>query len=261
MRAVNLIPGDAPKGARGGAAGATGTAGGAVGAYVVLAVLAVVAVMAGANALAGRQLAEKQSELVAVEREAQSAEAKAAAVKSYTDLAAQRKARVDTVDGLLAGRFDWSESLREVARAVPSDVSLTSLVGTVAPNTAVEGGSGGTLRAALAVPAIDLIGCAKSHADVSRLLTRLRSIDGVQRVSLASSEKSEATAASDTDCRTNDKMPQFQLTVFYDAPKGIVPAVDATVPAAVDGAAPAAPVPAPANGAAPAAPAPAGGAR
>lgn len=254
MKAVNLIPRDAAKGARGGIAGGTGT-GGAIGAYVVLAVLAVVAVMAGANALAGRQLSAKQGALVVVEREAQAAGARAAALKSYTDLAAQRKSRVDTVKGLLAGRFDWSQSLREVARAVPSDVSLTSLVGTVAPDTAVEGAGGATLRAALAVPAIDLIGCAKSHGDVSRLLASLRSIDGVQRVSLASSEKSDATAPSDTDCRANDKMPQFQLTVFYEAREGIVPAVDATAPAPANGAAPAgspAPAPAPASGAAPA---------
>lgn len=235
MRAVNLIPRDAQKSARGVVPGVG--AGDGLGAYVVLAVLAVVAVMAAMSALAGRQLAEQRSDLVTVEREAQSAGARAATLKSYTELAAQRKSRVDTVEGLLAGRFDWSRSLRAVARAVPSDVSLTSLVGTVTPNSAVAGGGGGSLRGALAVPAIDLIGCAKSHGDVSRLITSLRSMDGVQRVSLASSEKSDSAAASDTDCRSTDKMPQFQLTVFYEAPEGIVPAVDAAAaPTAADAA-------------------------
>lgn len=245
MRAVNLIPRDAKKSARGIVAGVG--ADGGLGAYVVLALLAVVAVMAAMSALAGRQVAEQRSDLVAVERDAQSAEVRAAALKSYTELAAQRKSRVDTVEGLLAGRFDWSRSLRAVARAVPSDVSLISLVGTVAPDT--DGGGGATPGAAVAVPAIDLIGCAKSHGDVSRLLASLRSIDGVQRVSLASSEKSDSASANDSDCRATDKMPQFQLTVFYEAPEGIVPAVDAAAAPNAGEAAPAGSATAAAGGA------------
>lgn len=234
MKAVNLIPADAPKGARGVAAG-----GGSIGAYVVLAVLAVVAVMGGASALANRQLADRQTQLAQVEREAQSAEAKAASLKSYSEMVASRKARVDTIGSLLKGRFDWSHSLREVARVVPSDVSLTSLVGTVTPDSPVAGGGGATLRAALAVPAIDLIGCAKSHTHVSKLLASLRGIDGVQRVSLASSEKSDSASLNDSDCRGTDQMPQFQLTVFYEAPpEGIVPAVDAAAPPAAAGSTP-----------------------
>jgi len=244
MKAVNLIPGDAPKGARGVAGG-----GGGIGAYVVLAVLAVVAVMGGASALANRQLADRQTQLAHVEHEAQSAEAKAASLKSYSEMVATRKARVDTIGSLLKGRFDWSHSLREVARVVPSDVSLTSLVGTVTPDSPVEGGGGATLRSALAVPAIDLIGCAKSHTHVSKLLASLRGIDGVQRVSLASSEKSDSASLNDTDCRGTDQMPQFQLTVFYEAPEGIVPAVDAAAPAAAGSTTPSSVGDAPAGGA------------
>ena len=235
MKAVNLIPKDAAK------AGGGVAAGGGIGAYVVLAVLAVAVALAGASALADRQLSAKQADLVTAEGQAQRAEAKAAELKTYEDAATQRKARVDTIEGLLKGRFDWSKTLREVGRAVPDDVSLTSLVGTVTPDTAIEGGGGASLRAALPVPAVDIIGCAKSHGDVSKLQSRLRSIDGVQRVSLASSVKSDSTSLNDTDCRTSDRMPQFQMTVFYEAPEGIVPAVDATAPvaAADNGAAPA----------------------
>ncbi len=245
MKAVNLIPADAPKGVR----GVAGGDGGRIGAYVVLAVLAVVAVMGGASALANRQLADRQTQLAHIEREAQSAEAKAASLKSYSEMVATRKARVDTIGSLLKGRFDWSHSLREVARVVPSDVSLTSLVGTVTPDSPVEGGGSATLRSALAVPAIDLIGCAKSHTHVSKLLASLRGIDGVQRVSLASSEKSDSASLNDTDCRGTDQMPQFQLTVFYEAPEGIVPAVDAAAPAAAGSTTPSSVGDAPAGGA------------
>ncbi|MGH2901087.1 MAG: PilN domain-containing protein [Solirubrobacteraceae bacterium] len=228
MKAVNLIPADTPRGGR--ARVAIGT-GGPIGAYVVLAVLAVAVVMAGAWAVTSKQLSGKQSDLVRVEGEAQAAEAKTAALRPYTEFAALRTARVDTVGGLLDGRFDWAHSLREVARVVPSDVDLTSLVGTVSPASKVEGGSTGSLRGALPVPAVDLIGCARTQAHVARLLARLRAIDGVQRVTLASSEKSDAASLSDTDCRSTDKMPQFQVTVFYKALDGIVPATDATAPA------------------------------
>ena len=226
MNAVNLIPQDSNRSRR---IGGGGGGGGPVGAHVLLALLAVCVVAAAASAFAGRGLSAKQAELARVETAAQRTEAKAAALQSGSTTDALRKARVDTIEGLLDGRFDWSQSLREVALAVPGDVDLTSLVGTVAPSTALAGGGGGSLRAALPVPAIDLIGCAPSHARVATVVARLRSIDDVQRVSLASSEKSDGASLNDTDCRATDKMPQFQLTVFYEAPEGLMPAADATV--------------------------------
>ncbi|MDP8968833.1 MAG: hypothetical protein M3N04_09555 [Actinomycetota bacterium] len=244
MRAVNLIPSDAAKSER---AKFVIPAGTPIGAYVVLAVLAVAVVVAGAWAVTNKQLSDKQSDLARVEREAQVAEAKASSLKPYTEFAALSKARVDTVAGLLDGRFDWAHSLREVARVVPRDVDLTSLVGTVSPTSTVEGGGGASLRSALPVPAIELIGCAKSQAHVATLLARLRTIDGVQRVSLSSSEKSDSASLSESDCRSTEKMPQFQLTVFYEAQDGIVPAVTAASPSS-DSAAPAAPATASAGG-------------
>ena len=56
-------------------------------------------------------------------------------------------------------------------------------------------------------------------------MARLRTMRGVQRVSLASSEKAEGPQAggggrSATDCRNgNSRFPQFQLVIFFDAPK------------------------------------------
>jgi Tfp pilus assembly protein PilN len=231
MKAVNLIPQDTPRSGRR-ARRANAGGGGALGVYVLLAVLAAAVAIVGSNAYAQRRLADRQAALVSAESSARAAEAKAAALVAPDGGGASATARVQTIEGLLAGRFDWSHSLRDVARAVPSDVSLVSLVGTVAPGTQIAGGGGGSLRAALPVPAIDLIGCAPSHPRVATLLTRLRALDGVQRVSLASSEKSDTASLNDTDCRSNDKMPQFQMTVFYDAPEGLVPAVDAAAAAA-----------------------------
>ena len=248
MKAVNLIPTDAAKRGR---AKVAIPAGGPIGAYAVLAVLAVAVVMAGAWAVTNKQLGDKKSELTRVEQDAAAMEAKVQSLKSYTDFAALRKARVETVSGLLEGRFDWAHSMRELARVVESDVALTSVVGTVSPGSAVPGGGGGgaTLRTALPVPAVDLVGCAKSQAHVATLLARLRAIDGVDRVSLASSEKGDQASASETDCRADNSTPQFQLTVFYKEQEGIVPAVDATAAPSSNPAAAAAPTTAPAGGA------------
>ena len=224
MRAVNLIPPDARRARAQAGAGLAGGMGG----YVLLATLAVAVVMAGVWAMAGRGLSEKQAELARVEQQARAAEAKVASLAPYKRFATLSTSRVETVKGLIDGRFDWSAGLREVARVVPADVDLTSLVGTTSPTSAVEGAGGsGSLRAALPVPAIDLIGCARSQGRVAELLARLRAIDGVQRVTLASSEKSDTASLSDTDCRRTSNMPQFQLTVFFRAQPGIVPSADA----------------------------------
>lgn len=238
MKAVNLIPPEA-RGRRGSKAGAGLAAPGApqgLGAYTVLAVLALAVLMAGAWALTGRQINDRKADLVRTEQAAQAAESKAASLQPYTEFAALSRARTETLSGLIKGRFDWSHGLREVARVVPADVDLISLVGTTSPNSSVQGAAGGSLRSALPVPAIDLIGCAKSQSHVARLLARLRAIDGVQRVSLASSEKSDSAAPSDSDCRSSIRMPQFQITTFFQAQDGLVPATAAT----------AAPAPAPA---------------
>ena len=231
MKAVNLMPpeGRARRLALAGAVKAPAAAPRALGAYGVLAALAVGVLMAGGWAITTRQLSDGKADLARTEAAAQTAEAKVASLTPYTAFAELSRSRVETLNGLVKGRFDWSHGLREVARVVPADVDLISLVGTVSPNASVQGaGSGGSLRSSLPVPAIDLIGCAKSQANVARLLARLRAIDGVQRVSLSSSEKADSASLSATDCRATVGMPQFQLTVFFQAQDGIVPAATAT---------------------------------
>ncbi len=234
MKAVNLIPQEGRSGLLGRSVGPKRVVAAprGLGAYCVLAALAVAVVMAGAWALTGRQLSGERADLARAEASAQSAEAKVGSLAPYTAFADLSRSRVETLSGLIQGRFDWSHGLREVARVLPGDVDLISLVGTTSPNSAVQGaGAGGPLRAALPVPAIDVIGCARSQSDVARLLARLRAIDGVQRVSLASSEKADSASLSETDCRASERMPQFQITVFFQAlSDGIVPAVAATTP-------------------------------
>jgi len=235
MKAVNLIPQEGRKAAHVTKAGPV-LRGGA-GAYIVLAGLAVAVVLAGMWALSDRQLSQKQAELARVQQSAQAVEATVTQLAPYTRFAALSASRTETIRGLVTGRMDWSQGLHEIARVIPRDVDLTSLVGTASPASTVEGGGGDALRSALPVPAISLVGCAPSQARVAELLARLRTIDGVQRVSLSSSEKADGASANESDCRSTSQQPQFTLTVFFKARPGIVPSAAAT--AAAGNAAPA----------------------
>jgi hypothetical protein len=84
-----------------------------------------------------------------------------------------------------------------------------------------------------------MVGCTESQAAVSRVMARLRTLNGVQRVSLAASEKADAsgastTGASSSDCRNgNSRYPKFQIVVFFTGPKSSPGAVVAPGQAAV----------------------------
>lgn len=230
MKAVNLLPPDrrGPRRLDFGPGRRVSDVPRPIGAYAVLAVLGLAVLMAGAWALTGRQLNDRRAQLATTEQAAQAAEAKVASLAPYTRFAALSASRTETIRGLVNGRFDWSAGLREIARVIPTDVDLTSLTATSSPGSAVQGGASDELRAALPVPAFSLAGCARSQSRVAQLLARLRAIDGVQRVSLSSSQKADSASANESDCRSTDQMPEFTLTVFFHAPSGIVPAAAAT---------------------------------
>jgi Tfp pilus assembly protein PilN len=223
VRAVNLIPAEDRRGLRGGGSGS------GVGSYIVLAVLALVVAMSAAYTLANRSIGQHRAELTAVEAQVQTAEAEVQQYASYTGFSALRQKRTETVRSLAASRFDWSHALHELARTIPSNAWLTSLKGTVTPGVAIDGGSNDPLRGALQNPAIEVIGCTTSQSDVARVISSLRRVDGVERVTLSSSQKLDhsdggssagaGTAASDGDCRHgNARYPQFAMTLFFSAP-------------------------------------------
>jgi Tfp pilus assembly protein PilN len=213
MRAVNLIP---PDQRRGGTPGRTGNA-----VYFLLGGLAAVALAVGVLVFTGNQIKDRRTELARTQVEATSVEAEAQALKPYADFAALKTKRIQTVEQLAASRFDWPHVLRDLSRAMPRSAWVTTFTGTVAPGVGVEGGGGSSgLRGALPVPAVELNGCADTQTDMARMMTRLRLIEGVTRVSLGSSEKSGATSSgstgggASTGC-TGDE-PQFDVVVFFE---------------------------------------------
>jgi Tfp pilus assembly protein PilN len=233
MKAVNLLP----EGARRAAKAGSGTA-----SYIVLGVLGVVLLLVAAITLTGKQVADKEAELERTRTEATVAEARAGKLTQYTAFADLREKRVQTVTSLARSRFDWSQTLHEVSRTIPAGTSLLSLKGTVQPGVTVEGDSD-PLRSALPVPAIELRGCTRTQSAVATMMASMRRIEGVQRVSLSSSEKSDSSS-SDGACAAD--LPAFSMTVFFNAVTAPAAsgtgatgaaATGATAPAAATGAA------------------------
>jgi Tfp pilus assembly protein PilN len=247
MRAVNLLPTDL-RGAAPAAPSARPVRERAegVGAYLVLGALALCVAMLAVYVLATNTVKQKQAELTDVAAQADAATAAAAKLKPYADFEASAEARVETVRGLAAARFDWEQALRDLSRAMPTDVKLQSLTGDMGlPGTA--GSSGDPLRGSIQAPAISLAGCAPSQPSVARMLARLRSVDGVTRVSLSKSEKLGGDSAS---ACAGGNPPQFSAVIFFERSAALAAFAPATsdaasspnvpVPSAVQGEAPAA---------------------
>jgi Tfp pilus assembly protein PilN len=233
MKAVNLIPSEERRG--GSAGGRSGNA-----AYGVLGALAVLVLMAAAYTMTGKTVSERRTELAGVEQQASAAEAQALKLAAYSTFADLRKKRTETVASIARSRFDWAHIMHEVARVIPSDTHLTSLSGTVSPTATSPGGGGAgmQLRGSNPGPAIDIVGCANGQANVSRMMSRLRLIDGVQHVTLAESAKNDSSGSGGPssgggdsgECRYKNSIARFDVLIIFAAtPTVAAPA--ATAPA------------------------------
>jgi Tfp pilus assembly protein PilN len=215
VRAVNLIPGDVAGGSRSSA-----------GPALLLGGLAALLALVTLHVLTANTINERKSELASVHRQYVVAQAQADATRPYREFAALARARVDTVRQLGSARFDWHRAFADLATVIPDDVWLSSLTGTVTTGVSVAGGdSGGAsgLRSAIPNPAIELSGCTVSHQSVVRLISHLRLLHSVQRVSLADSSKDAGG-----DCQHGHaNFPAFHLVVFFAPIPTVAPPVSA----------------------------------
>jgi Tfp pilus assembly protein PilN len=215
MRPVNLIPSEDRPGSR------RPMRGGPI-AYIVVGAL--VAALLGVTALVvtGNQISDLNEEIVQIEAEVSTAEAKARTLDAYTQFHGIREQRVATVTSLADSRFDWERVMRELALVLPGDVWLTNLTATANPQVSPDGAATVALRTSVAGPALALIGCARSQDAVAGFVQALKDIDGVTRVGVQGSSLGGAsTASSDSagsaSCQTHDFIAQFQMVVAFDA--------------------------------------------
>src|SRR5207302_1301314 len=97
------------------------------------------------------------------------------------------QARAQTVHELASTRFDWHAALEDLTKVVPTNTTLQSLSATVSPTTSAAGGSSGAaggIRGAINSPAFEMTGCTGNQDEVAQLMSRLRLINGVTRVTL-----------------------------------------------------------------------------
>jgi len=223
MKAINLLPPDlrgtsktaAPK-----AAAAAPQEPGGIGAFVVLGALAACVVALAAYVLTTNTVKDRQAQLQAVTAQAEATTQRVNQLKPYADFQAMAETRIRTVKDLASSRFDWEQALRDISRAVPANVTLRELKGTISGGA--TGSSG--IRAAIAAPAIELKGCTADQTDVATLLSRLRNVDGVTRVSLNKSLKPDQAQASagpapvsgPTAGCPGKRPPSFEIVMFFE---------------------------------------------
>jgi Tfp pilus assembly protein PilN len=222
MKAINLLPHDLRSTLKGAApkAPVTPDEPGGIGAFAVLGALAVCVVALAAYVLTTNTVKDRQAQLQAATAQAEATRQRVDQLKPYADFQAMAETRIQTVKDLASSRFDWEQALRDISRAIPADVTLTSLNGTISSET---GGSSG-IRSAIAAPAVELKGCAPGQKQVATLLSRLRSVDGVTRVSLGKSLKPDASAIPAATSGPGSvgggcagkRPPSFELVMFFE---------------------------------------------
>jgi Tfp pilus assembly protein PilN len=239
VRAVNLLPPDfagAPKAS--GDQGARPEVTGGAGPFVVLGVLAACVAGAAGYVLTNNTIEQRHSDLNAVTAQKQVIDSQTAQLRPFADFGAIANQRVATVRDLATSRFDWEQVLRDMSRAIPADVSLKDVSGDLSQST---GGGSGSVRGAVAAPAITLHGCAPGQTQVARLMARLHNIDGVTRVSLTKSDNAAVDAnggqtalqARNAAPCGSGKRPQFEVVAFFeDAPAAVKSATNASAGAA-----------------------------
>jgi Tfp pilus assembly protein PilN len=228
MKAINLLPPDSRTTPKAGATKAVATTEepGGIGAFVLLGALAACVVALAAYVLTTNSVKDRHAQLDAVTAQAETTATRAAQLKPYADFQQMAETRIQTVKDLAASRFDWEQALRDISRAIPNDVTLTSLNGSISSG-ANAGGGGSSIRGAINAPAVTLQGCTTGQKQVATLLSRLRAVDGVTRVTLAKSNRPQdaASNAAAPDAGTQNagcgagRPPAFELVMFFEHSK------------------------------------------
>src|SRR5436305_839398 len=201
MRAVNLLP---PEHRRTGGSGGVSLRGPGV---VVVGALALALGLVTFYVMTNNSVADQKSKLATLNQQVPQAQAMAARLGAYTQFSTLAQQRAQTVRQIAATRFDWAASMSDLAKVMPANTSLQSLSATAGTGAsaggsssssggASAGGAGGAssgIRTALPNPAFELRGCTGSQDDVARLMSRLRLMNGVVRVTLGTAAKADSS--------------------------------------------------------------------
>ena len=190
MRAVNLIPADSRGHSRGPSTGMQ------VPVYILLGLLAAAVALVTVFVLTNNSISSRTAKLSSLKTQVAQEQAAANRLGEFSKFSQLAQTRIETVRGIASARFDWHTALVNLSKVVPADTTLSSINGTVVPGaSAGGGGAGSSLRADITAPAFELTGCTANQDDVARLMSRLRLINGVTRVSFSNSQESRRQRA------------------------------------------------------------------
>ena len=189
MRAVNLIPAESRGRSRGPSTGM------ALPMYVLLGLLAAAVALVTVYVLTGNSISSRQATLTSLKTQVSQEQAIANRLGSFSKFSQLAQTRVSTVSSIAAARFDWHDALENLAKVVPANTTLSAINGTVVPGAGAGGSAGNALRSDITAPAFELTGCTDTQDDVARLMSRLRLINGVTRVSFSNSQEAERRRA------------------------------------------------------------------
>jgi Tfp pilus assembly protein PilN len=205
VKAVNLIPRDARRGGMSPSLGSLGPA------HVLLGLLVVAVAFVTVYVLTSNTVSSRKTQLASLQQQVSQMQAAVTRLNSYEQFEKLAQARAETVRQIASQRFDWHGALNDLSKVVPADTSLQSLVATVAPGSGGgAGGGGGDVRGDINAPAFELKGCTGTQDEVAQLMSRLRLIGGVQRVTLEDSTKAASGASG--NCSNG---PTFDMVVFF----------------------------------------------
>jgi Tfp pilus assembly protein PilN len=219
MRSINLLPKEARRGGMAPTLTQIGPS------HLLIGLLAIALAVVTFAVLEGNTISDRKAELASLKQQEVALQSQITRLNTYTQFEKLAQARSATVRQLAATRFDWHAALSDLSRVVPANTSLQSLVATVSPGTSIGGASsgsaaGGNVRGDINTPAFELRGCTASHDDVARLMSRLRLINNVSRVTLEDSTKQAAgqsgasvSGSSGSGCHAGG--PTFDMVVFF----------------------------------------------
>lgn len=214
MRPVNLLPeADRPR-----QAGKGGGGGGNM-AYFVVGGLAVLLLAVLGLVLTTNSVNSKTTELSEVQAETDALQKQVTALGSYQRFAQIKQTRLESVSTLAAGRFDWERLMRELALVLPEDAWIATLEANSGAGAEAAGPAGGPPSG----PSAKITGCAPGHRGVATVLVRLKTMSGVDDVTLQSSSEADAEkdagagtgAAPSTDVESCGKDNDFEATVAF----------------------------------------------
>jgi Tfp pilus assembly protein PilN len=220
VKAVNLIPAENRRGMRGSSVSLPTSP-----SYLIVGLLVVALAFVTVYVVSANTISSRTAKVASLKAQVAEEQASAARLSNYVQFAQLAQTRAETVRQIAAARFNWYSALSDLSKVVPGNTSLQVLTGTVVPG-ASPGGTGGSaggettsLRSDNSGPAFQLTGCTKTQDDVARLMSRLRVINGVTRVTLGDTQKpgsvggSSTTGSASGGCGAN--APTFDVVVFF----------------------------------------------